>query len=65
MWYIYTMKYYSALKKKKNESAVVRWINLELVITSEVNQKEKNKCCIITHKESRKIALMNLFTGKK
>ena len=41
MWYIYTMKYYSALKKKTNESAVVRWINLELVIPSEVNQKEK------------------------
>ena len=42
--------YYSALKKNKFESAVVRWINLELVIESEVNQKEKkNKYSILTH----------------
>ena len=41
MWYIYTMEYYSAIKKNKFESAVVRWINLDLVIQNKVNQKRK------------------------
>ena len=42
-------------------------MNLEPVIQSEVSQKEKNKYCILTHiyMESRKIILMNLFTGKE
>ena len=43
------MEYYSAIKRNKTESAEVMWMNLELVIQSEVSQKEKNKCCIITH----------------
>ena len=47
MWYIYAMEYYSAIKE--NESAVVRWMDLELVIPSEVSQKEKNKYCILMH----------------
>ena len=38
---IYTVKYYSALKKNKFESAVARWINLDLVIQNEVNRKRK------------------------
>ena len=39
LWYIYTMEYYSAIKKKKNafESVLVRWIKLEPVIQSEVS----------------------------
>ena len=44
---IYTMEYYSAIKE--NESAVVRWMGLELVILSEASQKEKNKYCILLH----------------
>ena len=43
LWYIYTMEYYSAIKKNTFESALVKWMNLEPVIQSEVNQKEKNK----------------------
>ena len=45
----------------------MRWMNLEPVIQSEVSQKEKNKYCILIHiyMESRKIILMNLFTGKE
>ena len=43
MWHIYTMEYYSAIKRNETELSVVRWMDLESVIQSEVNQKEKNK----------------------
>ena len=49
LWYIYTMEYYSAIKRNVFESVLVRWMNLEPVIKSEVSQKEKNKYCILTH----------------
>ena len=49
MWYIYTMEYYSAIKRNKIELFVVRWMDLESVIPSEVSQKGKNKCHILTH----------------
>ena len=48
--YIYTMEYYSAIKRNKFESVVVRWMSLEPVTQSEVNQKDKNKYCVLTHK---------------
>ena len=40
MWHIYTMEYYSATKRNKIELFVVRWMDLESVIQSEVSQKE-------------------------
>ena len=43
MCHIYTMEYYSAIKGNKIELFVLRWMNLESVIQSEVSQKEKNK----------------------
>ena len=46
MWHIYTMEYYSAIKGNKIELFVVRWMDLESVIQSEVSQKEKNKYLI-------------------
>ena len=49
MWHIYTMEYYSAIKRNETESFVVRWMGLESVIQSEVSQKEKNKCRMLTH----------------
>ena len=49
MWYIYTMEYYSAIKRNETESFVVRWMDLESVIQSEVSQKEKNKYCMLAH----------------
>ena len=49
MWHIYTMDYYSATKRNENELFVVRWVDLESVIQSEVSQKEKNKYCMQTH----------------
>ena len=49
MWHIYTMEYYSTIKRNKNELFVVRWMDLESVIQSEENQKEKNKNRMLTH----------------
>ena len=43
MWHIYTMEYYSAIKIIKIELFVVRWMDLETVIQSEVSQKEKKQ----------------------
>ena len=43
MAYIYTMEYYSAVKRNKIEFVVVRWMDLECVIQSNVSQKENNK----------------------
>ena len=42
LWYIYTMEYYSALKKNTFDSVLMRWMNLESIIQSEVSQKEIN-----------------------
>ena len=41
LWYIYTMEYYSAIKRNTFESVLMRWTNLELIIHTEVSQKEK------------------------
>ena len=49
MWYIYTMEYYSAIKRNEIESFVKTWMDLQTVIQSEVSQKEKNKYRILTH----------------
>ena len=43
------MEYYSAIKRNKIESFVETWMDLETVIQSELNQKEKNKYHILTH----------------
>ena len=49
MWYIYTMEFYSAIKRNEIGSFVETWMNLETVIQSEVCQKEKNKYRILMH----------------
>ena len=49
LWYIYTMEYYSAIKRNTFESFLTRWMNLEPIIQSEVSQKEKDKYCILRH----------------
>ena len=43
LWYIYTMEYYSAIKKNTFESVIMRWMKLEPFIQSEVSQKEKHQ----------------------
>ena len=47
--HIYTMEYYSTIKRNENEFFVVRWMDLESVIQSEISQKEKNKYHMLTH----------------
>ena len=47
LWYIYTMEYYSAIKKNTFESVLVRWMKLEPIIQSEVSQKEKHQYSIV------------------
>ena len=49
LWYIYTMEYYSAIKKNTFESVLMRWIKLEPIIQSEVSQKEKHQYSILMH----------------
>ena len=49
MWHVYTMEFYSAIKRNKIDLFVVRWMDLESVIQSEVSQKEKNKYSMQTH----------------
>ena len=49
LWYIYTMDYYSAIKKNTFESVIMRWIKLEPIIQSEVSQKDKHQYSILTH----------------
>ena len=49
LFYIYTMEYYSAIKWDAFESVLMRWMNLESIIQSEVSQKEKDKYHILTH----------------
>ena len=43
LWYIYTMEYYSAIKKNAFASVLMRWMKLELIIQSEVSPKEKHQ----------------------
>ena len=48
-WYIYTMNYYSAIKKNTFELVLMRWMKLEPIIQSEVSQKEKHQYSILMH----------------
>ena len=45
--YIYAMEYYSAIERNAFESVLMRWMNLEPIIQSEVSQKEKDKCILM------------------
>ena len=46
MWYIYAMDYYSAIKKNETMPFAATWMELEIIIPSEVSQKEKDKYMI-------------------
>ena len=48
MWYIYTMEFYSAMKKNKLVSFAATWMELETLILGEINQKEKDKYHMIS-----------------
>ena len=47
--YMYTMLYYSVIKRNAFESVLMRWMNLEPIMQSEVSQKEKDKHLILMH----------------
>ena len=49
LWYIYTMEYYSAIKRNTFESVLMKWMNIEPIIQSEMSQNEKDKYCILMH----------------
>ena len=49
LWYMYTMEYYSAIKRNTFESVLMRWVNLQPIVQSEVSQKENDKYGILMH----------------
>ena len=64
------MEYYSDIKRNKTELFVVRWMDLESAIQSEVSQKKKNKYRMLTHICGihiyvEKMVLMNLGVGQE
>ena len=67
LWYIYTMQYYSAIKKNSFESVLMRWMTLEPIIQSEVSQKDKDHYSILTHiyMECRKMVTITLYAKQK
>ena len=48
MWYIYTMEYYSSIKKNKIMPFTATWMQLEIIILSEVSQKDKDKYLMVS-----------------
>ena len=67
LWYIYTMEYYSAIKKNTFESVLMRWMKLESIIQSELSQKEKHQYSILTHiyMELRKMVIITLYVRQQ
>ena len=65
LWYIYAMEYYSVIKRNVFESVLMRWMNLEPIIQNEVSQKDKYSILTHTYMESRKMALMDSFSGQQ
>ena len=49
LWYIYTMEYYSAIKKNSFEPVLMRWMKLEPIIQGEISQKDKDQYSILIH----------------
>ena len=49
VWYIYTMEYYSAIKRNAFVSVLMNWMNLRPIIQSEVSQKEEDKYRVLMH----------------
>ncbi|KAB0343544.1 hypothetical protein FD754_020470 [Muntiacus muntjak] len=58
--YIYTMEYYSAIKKNTFESVLMRWMKLEPIIQSEVSQKDKDQYSILI-----KMVTITLYTRQQ
>ena len=66
MWYIYTMEYFSAIKKNEIMPFAATWMDLDIIILSEVNLTEKDISYDITYMRNlKKMIQMNLFTKQK
>ena len=65
MWHIYTVEYYSALKRNKIGSFVETWKDLETVIQSEVRKRKTNIIYKHMYVESRKMVQMKWFARQK
>ena len=62
------MEYYLAIKRNEVDLLVVRWMDLESVIQTEISQKEKNKYGMLTHIYGiykKKMVVMNLVAGQQ
>ena len=67
---IYTMEYYSPIKKNEFDSVLMRWMKLEPIIQSEVSQKEQHQYSILTHvygiyMEFRKMVMITLYARQQ
>ena len=67
LWYIYTMEYYSVIKKNAFKLVLMRWMKLEPIIQREVSQKEKHQYSILMHiyVEFRKMVTMTLYARQQ
>ena len=66
MWHIYTMEYFSAIKKNEIMPFAATWMDLDIIILSEVNLTEKDISYDITYMRNlKKMIQMNLFTKQK
>ena len=65
MWYIYTMEYYSAIKRNKIVPFAEGLMDLETFTESEISQREKKQIYYHLYVESRKMVQMNLFAKQK
>ena len=65
LWYMYTMGYYSAIKKNTFESGLVKWMKLEPIIQSEVRKKNTNTIYEHIYMEFRKMAMTTLYARQQ
>ena len=66
LWNIYTMEYYSDIKRNASESVLMRWMTLEPIIQNEVKSETKtNITYLCIYVVSSKMVLMNLFAGQQ
>ena len=62
MWSIHTIEYYLAIKKNEIMPSAAMWMNLKMIILSEVNQTEKDKYMILLMCGIFKMIQMNSYT---
>ena len=62
---MYTLEYYSAIKKNTFESVLMRWMKLEPIIQSEVSQKVKHQYSVQIYMEFRKMVMITLYARQQ